>query len=357
MYAIGIARPAERFSRSKFAQRLAWLLVAVLALALGTPAAAAQDDKKAEAPEIEEVELPTSDGMRLAVTFYPGSKGKESVPVILLHMYEGSRNEYNELAPYLQKLGHAVLVPDLRGHGGSTKRKGSKIQVKAATMSRTEFTRMVQIDMPTLKAYLMAKNNAGELNIEKLCVVGAEMGASVALNWTWVDWNTAPVGNKKNGQDVKAVVVISPEWSTQGLPLRTAMGPPNGRIMVWDPQLKLVFKEPDELNFSQPVIFDWRKEVSVLIAVGSDKSLSVKEAKRLNTMLKPFHPDPPPARRRERDLYYVDLNTSLEGTKMLGKNLKSKGLTLEGWIAGFIKARAEKRPFPWSERRDPYAGG
>ncbi len=355
MFALGIARPAERFYRNKFAQRLTWLLVAVAAFV--TPEAivqAAGADKKAEIPEAEEVELPTSDGMRLAVTFYPGSKRKESVPVILLHTYKGSRNEYNELAPQLQKLGHAVLVPDLRGHGGSTKRKGSTIQVKAANMSRAEFMRMVQIDMPTLKAYLMGKNNKGELNIEKLCLVGAEMGASVALNWTRVDWNTAPVGNKKSGQDVKAVVVISPEWSTQGLPLRTAMTSRNLITKVWDPQLKLVFKEPDAQNFNLPVAFDWRKEVSVLIAVGSDKSKAVSDAKRLRTMLKPYHPDPPREQKRAKDLYYVDFNTSLQGTKMLGKNLKSKRLSLEGWIAGFIKARAEKRPFPWCERRDPY---
>ncbi|NQU25335.1 MAG: alpha/beta fold hydrolase [Candidatus Nealsonbacteria bacterium] len=355
MFAIGIPHPADRFSCHKCAQPLAWLAVAVLATAVGMPAAVAQDDKKADDSKVEEVELPTADGMRLAVTFYPG-KNKESVPVVLLHMHKGSRSEYNELAPYLQKLGHAVLVPDLRGHGGSTERKGSKIPLKAATMSRTEFTRMVEVDMPTLKAYLMAKNNAGELNIEKLCVVGAEMGASVALNWARIDWNMPPVGNKKNGQDIKAVVAISPEWSTPGIPLQTAMGSRNLTTRAWDPQLQLVFKNPDELNFNLPVTFDWRKEVSVLIAVGSGKSKAVGDAKRLNTMLKSFHPDLPPDRRKEKDLYYEEFNTSLEGTKMLGKGLVSKRLTLEAWIAGFIKARVEKRAFPWSERRDPYAG-
>ena len=61
----------------------------------------------------------TSDGARLSATFYPGRETKDTVPVILLHMSEGDRKEYLELAPYLQEQGHAVLVPDLRGHGES----------------------------------------------------------------------------------------------------------------------------------------------------------------------------------------------------------------------------------------------
>ena len=67
----------------------------------------------------------TVDGVPLAATFYPTplekEAAKEAVPVILLHQFKGSRADYNGLALALQKAGCAVLVPDLRGHGHSTR--------------------------------------------------------------------------------------------------------------------------------------------------------------------------------------------------------------------------------------------
>ena len=78
------------------------------------------EDAKEEIPSPKKLTLKTRDGVLLQATFYPGNKGKETVPVILLHGYKGSSSEYNQLAPYLQQTGCAVMVPDLRGHGAST---------------------------------------------------------------------------------------------------------------------------------------------------------------------------------------------------------------------------------------------
>ena len=70
--------------------------------------------------------LRTGDGLELALTYYPGTKGKQTIPVVLLHGWKQSRNDYKDLAPALQKLGYAVIVPDLRGHGESTRLKGAR---------------------------------------------------------------------------------------------------------------------------------------------------------------------------------------------------------------------------------------
>ena len=123
------------------------------------------------------------------------------------------------------------------------------------------------------------------------------------------------------------------------------------RIMVWDKQLKNVFKDPDSIDFRQPVQLDFRRELSVMIAVGRGRSKSVSSAARLHRMLKHYHvdlsSDTPPA---EKDLLYGTLDTSLQGTKMLGV----KTLDLDRHILRFIENRAVKRAFRWAQRTNPY---
>ncbi len=309
------------------------------------------EDAKKEPPPSEDVLLQTADGVRLTTTFYPSTKGKAAVPVILLHMHKRNRQDYAALAEMLQKLGHAVLVPDLRGHGDSTVKRGLRNPLDAATMPRTEFMAMVAYDMPVMKQFLVQKNNAGQLNIEKLCVVGAEMGASVALNWTYFDWTRPPEGNKKQGQDVKALVLISPEMTTPGLPLVTALRGQSLVAMAFDPQLKRVFMDPDQINFDGPVALDFRKEVSVFIVLGKGNAKALGAGKRLYNMLEPFHPDLPKASEtKKRGLFLMTLDTDSQGTRMLGM----KGLNLAQWIAKFIEKRLLGRSLPWGERKKPY---
>lgn len=304
------------------------------------------DHEEQEIPEPDDIAFTTSDGLKLNATYYPGTEKKDSVPVILLHMLHGNRNDYADLAPMLQEKGHAVLVPDLRGHGESTKHKGSRVPLKSSSLSRLDFARMVQVDMPRLKHFLVEENNDKKLNIEKLCVVGAGMGASVALNWTAFDWHLKPVGDRKLGQDVKALVLISPDWSTPGLSLRPPMTARPLRVQVWTDAMKNVFKDPDEQNFAAPVALDFRKEVSVLIVVGKGKSKAVGDARRLQKMFKTHHSE---SSSGSQDLFYGALDTSLQGTKMLGAKLK-----LKSHIATFIEKRAADRSLPWQKRTAPY---
>ncbi|MBI2478000.1 MAG: alpha/beta fold hydrolase [Planctomycetia bacterium] len=196
-------------------------------------------------PDAETISVEASDGFPIRCSYYPGGfvetptdkkdkpkiekkPGKEVVPVILLHGWEGRRRDLDELATTLQKRGHAVMVPDLRGHGDSTAfvlPNGKPEELKADRMLRPEMTAML-FDVEAAKKFLLDKNNAGELNIELLCVVGADVGSIVAVNWAAYDWSRRQLPAFKQGLDVKALVLVSPETSFKGYTLTTSLKHP-----------------------------------------------------------------------------------------------------------------------------------
>ena len=74
-------------------------------------------------PDPKRIALQTKDQVALTGTYFAGTKGENTVPIILIHGWEGVGGEFNPLAQFLQSLGHAVVVPDLRGHGESVQRR------------------------------------------------------------------------------------------------------------------------------------------------------------------------------------------------------------------------------------------
>ncbi len=185
--------------------------------------AAKRGEKLPGPQEISGSQLQTRDGVSLSATFFPGpeGKGKESVPVLLLHNWKSSRKEFAVLAPELQKKGCAVLVPDLRGHGASKTQivvgrgRPREEKLDAAKFRANDYTNMAKYDMGALRSFLVKRNNAGELNLNKLVIVGSEMGAAVAMVWAAYDWTIPNYEHAgiKQGQDVKALVLISPKRS------------------------------------------------------------------------------------------------------------------------------------------------
>jgi pimeloyl-ACP methyl ester carboxylesterase len=293
-----------------------------------------KDDKKGDnppkIPSPEESNLNTGDGVQLAITYYPSNKGKDAIPVILLHEWEGNRGNFSQLAPYLQSLGFAVVVPYLRGHGDSKKWLGGR-DLDTAKMTGRDFAMIIPGDLEAIREFLRAKNNEGELNINKLCVVGAEMGASLAMQFALYDWTRGPSGDGQYGivqmgRFVKALVLISPKWSFRGLT-------PNAFM-----------KNPYVCS-----------RISVMIIVGKEKSAEMSDARRLFNMFKRFHPEPTPEDKADKkDLYLGALGTSLQGTKML----EGKGLKVDTYIAKFIDLRLSKskksKSFGWKERKPPH---
>lgn len=325
------------FSRPKVLVLLGLVLVLQATAAEMASAQAAKPKSKQDEIEIpapEQVTLTTSDQLSLKATYYAGvdaaRRGKEIVPIILLHGHKGNRNELADLALYLQGLmsadgqpiGHAVIVPDLRGHGESIYLESRDRPLEVERLRPEDFRNMVRYDLEAVKKFLMSKNNAGELNIEKLCVVGADMGAVVGATWAAADWSWPVLAGQKQGRDVKALVLLSPQRDFKGMSIYEAV--------------------------DHPAL---RKDLSILISVGDGNARALADARSIYSRLEKFHPEPPAAEAAERkSLFFDPRPTSLEGTKMLGERLG-----VEENLSQFITLRLVNKPFPWRDRSGPLA--
>lgn len=295
--------------------RMGTVLALLAAFAAGHRHCRAADDEKEKVLPPQEVTLPTGDRVTIVATYFP-SKLKQAVPVILLHASKGSRGDFEELALKLQRAGHAVIAPDLRGHGDS-----SRAEDRPGELRPDDYLAIIERggDLETIKRFLMARNNAGEVNIEKLCLVGVEMGAVLAISWAARDWSWPVLATGKQGQDVKALVLVSPEWSFKGLRINEAVAHPNVRA-----------------------------DLSVLIVAGKGNSKLLKEAKRLHNAFEKFHPTSS-ANPEAATLVMKTPQTSLQATRLLNE----KSVHVDEMILKFIDARLAKQHIPWSERKAP----
>lgn len=341
---------SNRWRRGAFRRWSSWCIallaasVAGFAAARGAAAQATDDDEpKIRKPEA--VSLVTRDGVRLAATYYPAGTtkktNKEAVPVVLLHSWKGSQAEFAALAPRLQGLGHAVLVPDLRGHGRSTSRQVGQNteELKADKLLQRDFVAMAQFDVLALKDFLWERNNAEELNLNKLCLVGSEMGATVALYWALLDargydQGQPTYGALQLGRFVKAVVLLSPEWVFKGLPSKTP------------------------IDF--PAV---RSEIPLLILVGAGGSRNVRDAEQIHRILEPYHKfDDKGLDAKQKlaktTLFLGKLDTALQGSKILeARQLRTPP---EAHIIRFIELRLIEAPeaaaWKWKALSRPHGG-
>jgi pimeloyl-ACP methyl ester carboxylesterase len=276
-------------------------------------------------PVEEKIEVRT-DAARIILrsTYYPSWLGKDAIPILMLHGYEGTRSDYASLALYLQEQGHAVLVPDLRGHGDSTSltlANGMRVELSPKKMNLRDFESMV-VDLDAVKSWLLQRNNAGEFNMEALVVIGADMSTVTAMNFALRDWTAPELLNYKNAKDVKALVLLSPAQNYRGTAMKVAL--------------------------KHPVV---GSQLSVLVAVGKKESTSFNEAKRLVNTLERQHGEVSSSKRPEdkRVVFYA-ADTNLQGTALLDRNLEVAPI-----IAQFIKFRVQALmdDFPYSERIKP----
>jgi pimeloyl-ACP methyl ester carboxylesterase len=164
---------------------------------------------------VQTVNFLTDDGVSIIGSYYSplnvvsnSSSSSTTTPtVILLHMLGKDRSTWNAFASTLsQKEGYGVLSIDLRGHGESVKQNnGNALSFQSFTPD--DYNKMV-LDVKAAKQFLITNKNANPNNVS---IVGASIGANVAINYAAMD------------PTIKSVVLLSPGINYRGVSTEEAI--------------------------------------------------------------------------------------------------------------------------------------
>lgn len=286
----------------------------------------AQAKKKAT---FEDKVLTTKDGARINITYFPSAAGKNAPVAVLLHGKGGNRLGWHTgagqvpgFAPALQTNDFAVVTVDLRGHGQNIASDGgaaaSNKKSDSQKLTARDYQAMVAGDMEAVKKFLFEEHQKEMLNMNKLAIVATDFSTAVALNYADLDWSkepyddaAVPAQRTPRGQDVRALVLISPDSTVPGLATNAAVA----RVRVL--------------------------QMPVMIGVGNKDSLDKNAAKKLSEQLAPKAAEKP-------HVFYETYESKLRGMDLLNKNVG-----LEKQMYTFLDEYVKKSPGEWRNRKSP----
>lgn len=190
---------------------------------------------------VREEKLAAADGWPIHATYYESPAGKESPAIILLAGAEGvdnkdarNRRVWQNTALALQKDGFAVIAVDLRKHGDSipAAAEGEPLPIK---MAPNDYLLMASLDLEAVKDFLLLEHKDEKLNIRKTGIVSMGSSALVAAAFAAADWAKKPYPDAPTlemqtprGQDIRCLIMYSPNSAVKGLNSSTIMRSLNG---------------------------------------------------------------------------------------------------------------------------------
>ncbi len=148
----------------------------------------------------ETVTYQAEDGVSIVARWsLPPNQARPGV-VVLFHELEGSRDQWNEFVPVLVDEGYAVLAPDLRGFGESTR------VVRDGEEETYELTNLDDM-LLDVAAALQWLGGRSDVDFDRIGLIGAGDGGNLAFVSTWAF------------PEVKTAVVISPTPYSEDGPL------------------------------------------------------------------------------------------------------------------------------------------
>jgi pimeloyl-ACP methyl ester carboxylesterase len=279
--------------------------------------------------------LQTDDNWGIYTTYFPAPGDreaftKEAPVVILLHgdkqnrlVYEGPRG----LATRLQQEGCAVITVDLRKHGQSTNvaqvggDSAPSTRSTEASIQASDYRNMVEFDLEVVKRFIQQQHQAKKLNMRKLGIVAAGSSVGVAAAFADSDWNKEPYDDAPSndmktprGQDVRAIVFLSPPARVKGLSLAESI-----------------------TDIRNP---DWN--IAFMTLYGKANRTDKKDAESLYKKLSGT------SKTSADRMYLVPVNVPSRGTDLLG----IRDIDTEGAICKFFKKHLfDLRDSEWRDRQ------
>lgn len=249
-------RVARQLRRTACRRDVLLTAAVVLGLIHGSPWCMAQP-AETEGPQQESAR--TSDGVDLAIWYYPSATEESLATVVLIHDLEGSHATLEPLALGFQAAGMSVVAPDLRGHGGSTERtwpNGQTDDLEAKRLRKPDFDAIVASqggrvreqaqlrgDLETVYAWIRkTARSDSRLSPDRLCLVGSGLGGTLATLWAALDAAWPPLASGPQGGNVRAICLISPVFASKGASIGPALNTP---IIARDLPLLILAGERD----------------------------------------------------------------------------------------------------------------
>lgn len=159
--------------------------------------------------------------------------------VVLLHGLNKNHSVWGDLPATLVKAGYAVYVPDLRGHGKSTRITRSR-RVNWRMLKAKEWELLPGDIYRAIQYFQKAQEDYPEIDAERVALVGEKLGANVAT-----------MTSKKPLAHVKTLVMLSPGLSLKGIDAS------RGLMGFTNPALILVGRDEQEAYTTAQHLYNW----------------------------------------------------------------------------------------------------
>lgn len=147
---------------------------------------------------VEHVFFETADGVRIAADVSMPKEGAATRAVLLLHMMPATKESWREFANALVDAGFMTLAIDLRGHGES----------RTDALDYTAFTdaqhQKYILDVEAAMRWISEKG----IGLERTAIVGASIGANLAIVYAAAHTAVSAVGALSPGLDYRGVVTL-----------------------------------------------------------------------------------------------------------------------------------------------------
>ena len=279
-----------------------------------------------------------TDGFPIHITYFPAfskdsnqssqqaTGSPDAGVVILIHGKDGNRLVWDQkhgnakfsfVDGLRKELGFAVVSVDMRKHGESKSPDGAQDD---AIVRSEDYDNMWRGDLEAVKQFLMKEHQEKKLNVNKLGIIAADDMAPVVARFAVFDWSkppfddapaTQPEARTRRGQDVRALVFLSPSQTAGKVNMMSAV----------------------------KTLRDPSAGIAMLVVVGEDDESDRGTARSVYRVIS--------ATDREHERTYLQ---SYEKLKFHGTDLLNHVQTLDV-MAQFLDKHVQQLDSPWQDRR------